>query len=237
MQVEDRVDRVRIVDVVGGESRRVGRARRLLVRDVPAEVRGFMLQAEELAFLEVLIADRDARLRPRARFGSAGGFSGLKPTWQKPHDIPIRYGGCNAVRIVEVWPADSSFARVEIRIVEPPQADDAGGVPGISGDGSAAEQWSIHRPYRSGARAGLQPGWVMTPRPLEAASVASASPRTSSKSTSPSVMTAMLRQNFSIAGGPEIPGVAADLLVGGVNPMALGVGTSQPRPWSLVRRL
>ena len=31
--------------------------------------------------------------------GSAGGFTGLGPTWQKPHDMPTRYGRTRSLRL------------------------------------------------------------------------------------------------------------------------------------------
>src|SRR5262249_40287174 len=34
-----------------------------------------------------------ARFSHRGFSGSAGGLIGLNPMWQKPHDIPIKYGG------------------------------------------------------------------------------------------------------------------------------------------------
>src|SRR5262245_5945013 len=38
------------------------------------------------------------RLAHVALFGSAGGLIGLYPTWQKPHAMPMRYGGSIALR-------------------------------------------------------------------------------------------------------------------------------------------
>ena len=41
---------------------------------------------------EVLSPDHELMFSHLGLLGSAGGFSGFGPTWQKPHDMPTRYG-------------------------------------------------------------------------------------------------------------------------------------------------
>ena len=67
--------------------------------------------------------------------GSAGGLTGFGPTWQKPQDMPTRYGRTRSCRVVVVGIGVIALRVpllrrlfVEVGIREQPQTDDAGRV-------------------------------------------------------------------------------------------------------------
>src|SRR5205085_3901680 len=103
----------------------------------------------------------EARLVQRGFSGSFGGLSGLKPMWQKPQVIPIRYGGStlagSAMYLFTSHVTRSNLGFLNLR--RPMTPDDWLGMPGMS----TALQLSIQRPYSSGCVAAVQSGSFRTP--------------------------------------------------------------------------
>ena len=131
-QVENGVDRIRIVDVIGGKARRVRRTGGLTIPDVPAEVGRRHPEVEQPAFFPILVSDRAGEVRPLRRFGILRRIERVEAnvTETAGHADEVRRLGC--ARVFEVL-LGIPVRLVELRIRKPPQPDDTRGAPGHTG--------------------------------------------------------------------------------------------------------
>ncbi len=200
---------------------------------MPAEIRRRHVEAEQLAFLEVLIADRRRQVGPRRAIGIRGRLHRVEPDVAEParHADQIR----RLDRSIRQVRLQIPLRRVEGRVVEPPQADDAGRQTGNAGN-RFGRGTIVHPEAVAIGRARRLAAWMVDDaEPFEASGV---------------VPGVDVRQQIDVAGrrdrhpapellvagGPEVPGVATELLVGGQRVALVFVRVSG-RLGSLVRQV
>ena len=219
-EVEDGVDRVRVVDVVGREARRVRRPGRLPVADVPAEVGRRHPQVEEPPFLPVLIADGAGKVRPLRRFGVLGRVERVEADVAEPARHADEVRRLDLARMLEVV-VGVPVRLVELRIGESPQSDDAGRVAGNAGHGrlvALIHPQAVLVGRRRGAAARLRDR-------AERREAAAVEPRVHVRQQVDVAFGELrhLDPELLVAAGPEVPGVAAGALRVGQIPAAIAV--------------
>jgi hypothetical protein len=126
LEVEDRIDGVRVIDVVGRKARRIGCAGGLPVAHVPAKIGRRHAQVEQAAFFPELVANRSEEVRPPRQFRILRRVEWIEPDVAEAAGHANQIGRLRLARVLEIL-LGVPRRGVEIRVVETPQPGDAAG--------------------------------------------------------------------------------------------------------------
>ena len=136
LEIEDRVDGVGIVDMVGGGSRGVGGTRWLSVEHLPEEAAGSRVGGKDPALAEILVTDCGGEILPLRVLRIGGRVERMGPDVAEAarhadaiRPDEVRVGGVASVVVVTIGVPTFLGVPVKARVGIDAEAHDAGGSP------------------------------------------------------------------------------------------------------------